>query len=61
MLTIKSYAYPYGDYSEYILGKVSEYYQYAFLLRQGGVYLPVDSLSIHRYYISEINQIIQLS
>lgn len=58
---IKSYAYPYGDYSEYILGKVSEYYQYAFLLRQGGVYLPADSLSIHRYYISEINQIIQLS
>lgn len=56
--SIKSYAYPYGDYSEYIKSQVMKFYDYAFLLRQGGIFLEVDSHSIHRYYISEINQII---
>lgn len=53
-----SYAYPYGDYSEYIMNQVKKYYDYAFLLTQGGVFLAVDSLRIHRYYISEIYHII---
>ena len=56
--TIKSYAYPYGDYNNYIMKKVGNFYDYAFLLTQGGVFLSVDSLRIHRYYISEIYQII---
>jgi peptidoglycan/xylan/chitin deacetylase (PgdA/CDA1 family) len=57
---IKSYAYPYGDYSPYIESIVAKYYKYAFLLTQGGVFLDVDALRIHRYYISEINQIINV-
>lgn len=38
--------------------KVGNFYDYGFLLTQGGVFLSVDSLRIHRYYISEIYQII---
>lgn len=56
--TVTSYAYPYGDYSDYIMTHVKKYYSNAFLLTQGGVFLAVDSLRIHRYYISEIYQII---
>ena len=55
---IISYAYPYGDYSNYIMELVNRYYTNAFLLTQGGVFLAVDSLRIHRYYISEIYKII---
>lgn len=55
---VTSYAYPYGDYSDYIMKQVKKYYSNAFLLTQGGVFLAVDSLRIHRYYISEIYQII---
>lgn len=55
---IISYAYPYGDYSNYIMELVNRYYTNAFLLAQGGVFLAVDSLRIHRYYISEIYKII---
>ena len=55
---IISYAYPYGDYSNYIMELVNRYYKNAFLLAQGGVFLAVDSLRIHRYYISEIYKII---
>ena len=53
-----SYAYPYGDISPYIETQVKKYYDYAFLLMQGGVFLNTDAHKIHRYYISEINQII---
>ena len=56
--SIISYAYPYGDYSNYIMKLVKKHYAYAFLLTQGGVFLTVDSLRIHRYYISEIYKII---
>lgn len=55
---INSYAYPYGDYSEYVMKQVRKYYSNAFLLTQGGVFLSVDSLRIRRYYISEIYKII---
>ena len=53
-----SYAYPYGDISPYIETQVKKYYDYAFLLTLGGVFLNTDAHKIHRYYISEINQII---
>lgn len=56
---ITSYAYPYGDYSDYIMGQVKKYYDNAFLLTQGGVFLTIDSLRIRRYYISEIYKIIK--
>lgn len=55
---VTSYAYPYGDYSEYVMKQVGKYYLNAFLLTQGGVFLSVDSLRIRRYYISEIYKII---
>lgn len=55
---IRTYAYPYGDYSPFIEKQVKKYYESAFLLMQGGVYLAVDAHRIHRYYISEIYEII---
>ena len=56
---ISSYAYPYGDISPFIETLVKRYYDSAFLLTQGGVFLEVDRHRIHRYYISEIYQIIK--
>lgn len=55
---VSSYAYPYGDYSPFIENQVKKYYKNAFLLMEGGVYLAVDAHRIHRYYISEIYEII---
>lgn len=55
---VSTYAYPYGDYSPYIEKQVKKFYESAFLLTQGGVYMPVDKHRIHRYYVSEIYQII---
>ena len=56
---ISSYAYPYGDISPFIETLVKRYYDSAFLLTQGGVFLEVDRHRIHRYYISEIYQILK--
>lgn len=56
---ITSYAYPYGDYNDYLMKIVKRFYENAFLLTQGGVFLEVDSYRIHRYYISEIYNIIK--
>lgn len=56
---ISSYAYPYGDISPFIENQVRRYYDSAFLLTQGGVFLEVDRHRIHRYYISEIYQILK--
>ena len=56
--SISTYAYPYGDFSPYIEKQVKKYYDSAFLLTQGGVFMPVDKHRIHRYYISEIYQIL---
>ena len=55
---IRTYAYPYGDYSPFIEKQVKKYYDSAFLLMDGGVFLNVDAHRIHRYYISEIYEII---
>lgn len=55
---IRTYAYPYGDYSPFIEKQVKKYYDSAFLLMEGGVFLTVDAHRIHRYYISEIYEII---
>ena len=57
--SIATYAYPYGDFSPYIENQVKKLYDSAFLLTQGGVFMPVDKHRIHRYYISEIYQIIR--
>ncbi len=56
--SIDSYAYPYGDNSDYTMRIVSMYYKNAFLLTQGGCFLPVDSHKIRRYFISDIYKII---
>ena len=56
---VTSYAYPYGDYNDYIMKFVKQFYGNAFLLTQGGVFLEVDSYRIHRYYVSEIYKIIK--
>lgn len=56
---ITSYSYPYGDYNDYLMKIVKRFYENAFLLTQGGVFLEVDSYRIHRYYISEIYNIIK--
>lgn len=56
---VDSYAYPYGDYSDFIMKLVRKYYTNAMLLTQGGVHINVDSHRIRRYYISEIYQIIK--
>ncbi len=56
---IDSYAYPYGDYNDFIMKLVKKHYQNAMLLTQGGVYLNVDIHRIRRYYISDIYQIIR--
>ena len=56
---ISSYAYPYGDSNPFIENQVKRYYDSAFLLTQGGVFLEVDRHRIHRYYISEIYQILK--
>lgn len=55
---VSSYAYPYGDYSGCIMKQVKKYYNSAFLLSQGGNFLAVDSHRIHRYFISDIYQIL---
>lgn len=56
---VSSYAYPYGDFNPYIEKQVKTFYDSAFLLTQGGVYMPADKHKIHRYYISEIYQILK--
>lgn len=56
---ISTYAYPYGDFSPYIEKQVKKYYDSAFLLTLGGVFMPIDRHRIHRYYISEIYQILR--
>ena len=56
---VTSYAYPYGDYNDYIMKFVKQFYGNAFLLTQGGVFLEVDSYRIHGYYVSEIYKIIK--
>ena len=55
---IKTYAYPYGDFNNYIVNKVKNEYDYAFSLNQGGCFLAVDSFKIKRYFIAEIYKII---
>lgn len=55
---IKTYAYPYGDFNNYIVNKVKNEYDYAFSLNQGGCFLAVDSFQLKRYFIAEIYKII---
>ena len=55
---IQSYAYPYGDYNDYIVNIVKKYYKIAFALTSGGNLIDVDSFHIRRYFISDIYQII---
>ena len=51
---ITSYAYPYGDYNDYIMKIVKQLDGNAVLLTKGGVFLEVDSYRIYRYDVSAI-------
>jgi glycosyltransferase involved in cell wall biosynthesis len=57
---VESFAYPYGDYNEYIMKIVSENYSFAFSLSKGGTMNNIDNHQIRRYFISELNKILEL-
>lgn len=57
---VESFAYPYGDYNDYIMKIVSENYSIAFSLSKGGTMNKIDNHQIRRYFISELNKILQL-
>jgi glycosyltransferase involved in cell wall biosynthesis len=57
---VESFAYPYGDYNDYIMKIVSENYSYAFSLSKGGTMYKIDNHQIRRYFISELNKILEL-
>ena len=56
---VESFAYPYGDYNDYIMKIVSESYSYAFSLSKGGTLNKIDNHQIRRYFISELNKILE--
>ena len=51
---IISYAYPYGDYNNFVLRSVKKYYRYSFAVMNGGNSLIADNLKIRRYSEREI-------
>jgi glycosyltransferase involved in cell wall biosynthesis len=57
---IESFAYPYGDYNDYIKRIVSENYSFAFSLSKGGTLDAIDNHQIRRYFISEFIKILEL-
>ncbi|MBI9060143.1 MAG: polysaccharide deacetylase family protein [Labilibaculum sp.] len=56
---IESYAYPYGDFNEYIKMKVAENYNTAYSLTKGGTLIGVDNHQIRRYFLSEFNLLLE--
>lgn len=56
---IESYAYPYGDFNEYIKKKVAENYNTAYSLTKGGTLIGLDNHQIRRYFLSELNQLLE--
>lgn len=57
---VESFAYPFGDYNEYIKEKVAKSYNYAFSLTSGGTLLAADKLQIRRYFVSELLNILKI-
>lgn len=57
--TIDSYAYPYGDFNEYVKSKVMENYSVAYSLTKGGTLLGVDNHQIRRYFLSDFNSLLE--
>jgi glycosyltransferase involved in cell wall biosynthesis len=56
---IESYAYPYGDFNEYIKKKVAKNYNVAYSLTKGGTLIGVDNHQIRRYFLSELNSLLE--
>ena len=56
---IESYAYPYGDFNEYIKKKVAANYNTAYSLTKGGTLIGIDNHQIRRYFLSELNQLLE--
>ncbi|HRK80937.1 MAG TPA: polysaccharide deacetylase family protein [Saprospiraceae bacterium] len=57
---VESFAYPYGDYNDYTMKIVSKNYSFAFSLSKGGTMNKIDNHQIRRYFISELNKILEL-
>ena len=56
---IESYAYPYGDFNEYIKKKVAANYHTAYSLTKGGTLIGIDNHQIRRYFLSELNLLLE--
>lgn len=50
-----SFAYPYGEFSDFIKKLVKEYYDFAFSVSKGGNHLPLDNYQIRRYSLDEVH------
>ncbi len=57
---ITTYAYPYGEHSEYVQQVCKRYFRYAFALQSGGTELEIDNMKIRRYFIDDIIKILGL-
>jgi peptidoglycan/xylan/chitin deacetylase (PgdA/CDA1 family) len=57
---VLSFAYPYGDYNDFICNKVACLYSRAFALAAGGTHIEIDKYKIRRYFASEMLKIISL-
>lgn len=56
---IESYAYPYGEFNEYLKEKVTANYNVAYSLTKGGTLIGVDNHQIRRYFLSELNTLLE--
>jgi glycosyltransferase involved in cell wall biosynthesis len=56
---IDSYAYPYGDFNDYIKTKVQENYSFAFSLSKGGTLNGFDNHQIRRYFVSDLKSLLE--
>lgn len=59
--SINTYAYPYGDYNDFIKSKVEELYYCAYSLTKGGTLLGADNHQVRRYFISEFSKAFDLA
>lgn len=57
---VETYAYPYGDFNEYIKSQATQIFKSAFALTKGGTLIGIDNHQIRRYFISELDNILNL-
>lgn len=51
-----TFAYPYGEFSDFIKKLIKKYYLFSFSVSKGGNYLPLDKYQIRRYSLDEIHK-----